>query len=189
MTTDGREQTTGLHMRGDILGLDGISTGTHGYDAIAIDTCDVLVIPIGAVLAGSLRNPDLVRELYHAFSAEIRSDQNLMLHMRSTGAGGRVAAFLLEMSMRFASRGFSANELQLPLSRREIGSMIGLELETVSRVFSRFAGLGLITVCLRKIVLLNRDGLRMIVAEPDGQKKPSKQWPQELNGSVVVYEK
>jgi CRP/FNR family transcriptional regulator len=166
LSEDGREQTTGLHLRGDILGLDAVATGAYHCDAIALEECDVLAIPFDVVIACSQRNAALVREFHQAFSAEIRSDRNLMLTMRSVHAAGRVAAFLLEMSARFASRGFSASRLQLRLTREEIGSMLGLTLETVSRALSRFAQSGLITVCLREIVLLDVDGLRDVIAKP-----------------------
>lgn len=170
VSEDGREQTTGLHLRGDILGLDAVATGVHGCDAVALDACDVLTIPYDAAIETSQHNPDLVRELYQAFSAEIRRDRELMLNMRSLPAAGRVAGFLLEMSARFASRGFSATELQLRLTRQEIGNMLGLELETVSRAFSHFAQLGLISVCLREIVLLDREALQDIIAPEAGAR-------------------
>jgi len=168
VSEDGREQTTGFHLRGDVLGLDAVATGAYGCDAIALDLCDVLTIPYDAVIANGQRNPDLIRELHRAFSSEIRSDRDLMLSMGSLAAEGRVAAFLLEMSQRFGSRGFSATHLQLRLTRQEIGSLLGLKLETVSRAFSRFARLGLITVHLREIMLLDCDGLREVIAQPGG---------------------
>ena len=168
VSEDGREQTTGLHLRGDILGLDAGAAGTYGCNAIALDGCEVLEIPYDAVIAHGQRNPELMHELHRAFSAEIRNDRDQMLSMGNLPAEGRVAAFLLEMSLRFASRGFSATALQLHLTRQEIGSMLGLKLETVSRAFSRFARLGLITVYLREIVLLDRDGLLDITAQPAG---------------------
>ena len=171
LSAEGREQIIGLHLRGDILGLEAVATGTCGCDAIALDTCDVLALPYEVLIECSQGNPELVRELHQAFSAQIHNDRALMLSMGSLPAAGRVAAFLLEMSRRFASRGFSATQLQLLLSREEIGSMLGLKLETVSRAFSRFAQLGLITVCLREIVLLNRDGLLDVIAQPAGAKR------------------
>ena len=166
VTEDGRERTTGLHLRGDILGMDAIVTATHGCDAIALDACEVLTVPYDTVLLHCQRNPDLAHELLRAFSAEIRSDRELMLSMSTYSAEGRVATLLLEMSCRFASRGLSATKLQLHLTRQEIGSMLGLTLETVSRAFSRLARLGLITVCLRDIVLLDREGLFDITTLP-----------------------
>ena len=171
VSEDGRERTTGVHLRGDILGLDAIATGMHGCDAVALDGCEVLAIPYGTLLAHCQKNADLVQELHRAFSAEIRSDRDLMLSMTNASAEGRVASFLLEMSLRFASRGFSATQLQLHLTRQEIGSMLGLKLETVSRVFSRLAKMGLITVCLRDIVLLDLEGLLDISTPPGGTER------------------
>lgn len=165
---DGDEQTIGFHLRGDILGLDAVATRSYGWDAIAIDDCEVLTIPYDAVIAHSQSNPDMAIELHRAFSAEIRRDRDLMLNQNRLLADGRVAAFLLEISHRFASRGFSATEIQLRLTREEIGSMLGLKLETVSRAFSRFAKLELISVYLRDIVLLDCDGLLDIIAEQAG---------------------
>ena len=165
-SADGQEQTLGLHLRGDILGLDAVASGSHGCDAVALDTCDVLALPYEAVVEHSQRSPALIRELMHAFSAEIHADRELMGNMRGLSATGRVAAFLLDMSARFAARGFSATQIQLRLSRQEIGSILGLELETVSRVFSRFAQLGLLSVCLREIVLLDRDRMCNLITQP-----------------------
>lgn len=159
---DGREQITGFHLRGDILGLDAIATGTYACDAIALDVSDVLVIPYEAVMAESARNPLLLRELHSAFSAEIRSDRDHMFTIGSRGAEGRVAAFLIEMSERFGARGFSATKLQLRMTRQEIGSLLGLKLETVSRALSNFAKLGLISVNLRDVDLIDRAGLAAV---------------------------
>ena len=168
VSEDGREQTTGFHLRGDILGLDAVATGTYGSDAIALDLCDVLAIPYEAVIANGQRNPDLVRELHRAFSSEIRSERDLMLSLGSLAAEGRVAAFLLEMSQRFGARGFSPTDLQLRLTRQEIGSLLGLKLETVSRAFSHFAKLGMISVHLRRVVLLRTDRLREVIGHSSG---------------------
>lgn len=165
VTENGAQQTTGFHLRGDILGLDAVATDHHVCDAVALDTCDVLAIPYDIVIACSQRNPDQVSELYRAFSAEIRSDREHMLNIRNLPAAGRVAAFLLETSVRLAARGFSATKLTMRLTREEIGSMLGLKLETVSRTFSRFAQLRLIDVCIREITLLDSAGLRDVVTQ------------------------
>jgi CRP/FNR family transcriptional regulator len=172
VSEDGMEQVIGLHFGGDILGLEAMAAGMHGCDAVALDICDVLILPIDTVIEQSQRRPALMRELMLAFSGEIRVVLDSIGGMRCLPATGRVAAFLLEMSTRCASRGFSATHLQLRLTRQEIGSMLGLELETVSRAFSRFAQLGLISVRLREIVLLDPNGLQEFtahIAEPKRQ--------------------
>ena len=169
VSEDGCEQTTGFHLRGDVLGLDAIGSGSYGCDAIALDICDLIVVPFEAVIAQGMQSPQLVRELYSAFSAEIRSDREQMLSIGSLPAEGRVANFLLDMSRRFGSRGFSSTELQLRLTRQEIGSLLGLKLETVSRALSHFAKLGLIEVCLREITLVDVEGLHELVAGHDAR--------------------
>ena len=170
VSEDGCEQTIGLQLRGDILGLDALATGVYGCDAVTLDACDILAIPFDALIASSQKNPALVREIYQVFSAEIRADRDLMHTIRRLTAMGRVAAFLLDMSARFASRGFSGTHLQLRLTRREIGSMLGLELETVSRAISHLAQSGLIAVNHRDILLLDRDALDAFIKDAGGQK-------------------
>jgi CRP/FNR family transcriptional regulator len=171
VSEDGREQTIGIHLRGDILGLEALATGTHSCDAMAVDACDVVAIPFDALLGNGQKNPALVHEVYKAFSAEINADRKLLHNMRSLNAAGRVASFLLDLSARAASRGFSATKLQLRLTRQEIGSMLGLEFETVSRTLSQFAQLGLISVYFREIVLLDHDAIADIMAQPAGQSR------------------
>ncbi|MEQ1515930.1 MAG: helix-turn-helix domain-containing protein [Usitatibacteraceae bacterium] len=175
---EGREQTTGLHLPGDVLGLDGLADGTHWSGAVALDDCEVIAIPYAVLIAQSHRDPALVQELYRAFGAEIQSFRALMLNMRTLHATARVGAFVLEMSRRFEQRGLSPTHFELHLTRQEVGSMLGLEMETVSRAFSRFAELGLITIYLRDVVLLDIDGLRALVERRDASHVTEK------NGAV-----
>ena len=171
VSEDGVEQIIGLHLGGDILGLEAMAAGVHGCDAVALDICDVLILPLDVVIEQSRFRPALMRELMCTFSGEIRVALDLIGSIRSLPATGRVAAFLLEMSARCASRGFSATHLQMRLTRQEIGSMLGLELETVSRAFSRFAQSGLISVRLREIVLLDPHGLSALAAQTAAPKR------------------
>ncbi|MFN7887344.1 MAG: helix-turn-helix domain-containing protein, partial [Betaproteobacteria bacterium] len=76
----------------------------------------------------------------------------------------RLAAFLLNLSQRFEARGYSRTEFVLRMTRAEIGSFLGLKLETVSRVLSRFAGENLIEVNQKHVRITNPDGLRHIVS-------------------------
>lgn len=164
MSEDGREQVAGFHLRGDMLGLDAVVTSKHACDAIALDVCDVMAIPYESLVGRGRQNVEVLHELHRGFGIDIRNDLNHMLCMGSLAAEPRVAAFLLEMSRRFGARGFSATELQLRLTRSEIGSLLGLKMETVSRAFSHFSRTGLISVCMREIVLLDRKGLADLVA-------------------------
>lgn len=156
---DGREQILGFPMPGDIVGMEAIDGGTHSTTVIALDLCAVIEIPFEAIEAVAAENPAVARFLYHRMSAALRDEHGWMAALGLLNADERVAAFLLDLSQRFSARGFSARRFMLRMTRAEIGSFLGLTLETVSRVFSRFQKLGLLKVTRRDIELLDMTAL------------------------------
>ena len=64
---------------------------------------------------------------------------------------------------RLHARGFSQSELILRMTREEIGSYLGMKLETVSRTFSKFVEEGIIEVKQRYVHIKNTDALKQIV--------------------------
>ena len=138
---DGRDQVTGFHMAGEVLGMDGIASDNHMADVIALEDSEVCVIPYGR-----LEDPSLQRQLHKVMSRELVRDQGVMMLLGTMRAEERLAAFLLNLSQRFVARGYAPNEFHLRMTRDEIGSYLGLSLETVSRLFSRFHDEGLIAV-------------------------------------------
>ncbi len=157
---DGREQVTGFQMAGEIIGLDAISTDIHACEAVALEGSVVCELPFNKLEALSREIPTLQRHLHKIMSREIVRDQGIMLLLGSMRAEERLAAFLLNLSQRFAARGLSATQFQLRMSRQEIGSYLGLKLETVSRAFSHFQNKGLINVKVRTIEIVNLAGLQ-----------------------------
>jgi CRP/FNR family transcriptional regulator len=155
---DGRDQVTGFHMAGEILGLDGIGTGSHAADVIALEDSEVCIIPYSR-----LEQPSLQRQLHKLMSRELVRDQGVMTLLGTMRAEERLAAFLLNLSQRFVARGFSPREFHLRMTRDEIGSYLGLSLETVSRLFSRFQDEDLITVQQKHICILDVPGLRAVM--------------------------
>lgn len=156
---DGREQILGFPMPGDIVGMEAIDAGTHSTTVIALDLCAVVEIPFEAIEALAAENPAVARFLYHRMSAALRDEHGWLAALGLLNADERVAAFLLDLSNRFSARGFSARRFMLRMTRAEIGSFLGLTLETVSRVFSRFQKLGLLKVTRRDIELLDMAAL------------------------------
>lgn len=156
---DGREHVTGFQMAGDIVGMDAISSDVHPCDAIALEDCDICELPYAQLEALSRSLPALHRHLNKLLSREIVRDQNVMMLLGSMRAEERLAAFLLNLSERFAARGYSASQFQLRMSREEIGSYLGLKLETVSRALSHFQESGLIIVHVKSIHILDPNGL------------------------------
>ena len=164
---DGRSQVTGFQMAAEMLGLDGIGTDHHTCNAVALEDSDVCVIPFDR-MTGLLREIGPLQSHFHKMmSREIVRDHRVMMLLGTMRSEERLAAFLINLSKRFTTRGFSAAEFNLRMTREEIGSYLGLKLETVSRAFSRFHEAGLISVQQKRIRILDPDALqRMLSASP-----------------------
>ncbi len=163
---DGRDQVTGFQMAGELLGLDGISSDRHACDAVALEDSQVCVIPYGQLEELSRDFTELQHQFHKIMSREIVRDHGVMLLLGSMRAEERLAAFLLNLTRRLQARGFSASSLVLRMTREEIGSYLGLKLETVSRTFSKFQDDGLLEVKQRQITVLDPAGLRRLVSSP-----------------------
>lgn len=161
---DGRGQVIGYHMPGDIVGLDGMATDRHVSRATALEDTEVCVLPFDRLDMLAQRVPALSQNLRRLLAREITRDRSFMLLLGTTRAEERVAAFLLDLAARHRLRGYSSTRFLLRMTREEIGSHLGLKLETVSRLFSRFADEGLILVNGRVIRLLDRLALSQIVS-------------------------
>lgn len=160
MREDGRHQITGFQLAGEFLGLDAIASGVHQTDAIALENSVVCALPYAELerLADSLRE---VRDyLNQAMSEEISREAGLLMLMGNLSAEERVAAFLVNLSDRYAMRGYSPLEFNLRMNREEIGCYLGMKLETVSRMLARLHERGLIDLQARQIRIRDLHGLR-----------------------------
>ena len=160
---DGRDQVTGFQMTGEVLGLDGISGEQHSCNAIALEDSEVCVIPFSRLEELSRQVESLQHQFHKIMSREIVRDHGVMMLLGSMRAEERLAAFLLNLTQRLQARGFSASSLILRMTREEIGSYLGLKLETVSRTFSKFQDDGLLEVKQRHIRILDEAGLRQLI--------------------------
>ncbi len=160
---DGRDQVTGFQMAGELLGLDGISTEHHTCNAIALEDSEICAIPFSRLEVLSREIHTLQHHFHKVMSREIVRDHGVMMLLGTMRAEERLAAFLLNLSQRFTARGFSHAEFYLRMTREEIGSYLGLKLETVSRAFSRFQEEGHIAVQQKHIRILNVNGLKALM--------------------------
>lgn len=160
---DGRDQVTGFQMAGEILGMDGISTEHHSCNAVALEDSEVCVIPFAKLEELSREINALQHNFHKVMSREIVRDHGLMMLLGTMRAEERLAAFLLNMSQRFMARGYSPQEFHLRMTREEIGSYLGLKLETVSRAFSKFQDEGYISVQQKHIRIIDIPGLRKLL--------------------------
>jgi CRP/FNR family transcriptional regulator len=160
---DGREQVTAFQMAGDLVGLDGIGSGRHEVDAVALDDAQVCVIRYAEFGRLALEAGPLLQQFHRAMSREIVRNHAVMLLLGNMNAEERLAAFLIDQTQRQRQRGLSGTSIMLRMSREEIGSYLGLKIETVSRTFSKFQANGLLFVRHRQIQVLDPVGLQLIV--------------------------
>ena len=161
---DGREQVTGFFMSGELMGMDGLGAGRYNGDAIALEDSDVCVMPFALIEEISREVPTLQRNLHSVLAREIVRDHGVMMLLGSMRAEERLATFLINLSKRFLRRGYSSSDFHLRMTREELGSYLGLELETVSRLFSQFQKDGLIEVNQKHVCILDIAGLERVLA-------------------------
>ena len=160
LTTDnGREQVIGFHLPGDFLGLQGIAGQRHACDALALEDAEVCAMRFEHVETLSRELPPVQHLFYRLMSSEILRETQAIVMLGSLRAEGRVAAFLLDLLDRLKARGFSETEMVLRMTREDIGSFLGLKLETVSRVLAKLSASGLIRVDNRHVRVLQREAL------------------------------
>ncbi len=151
----GEEHITGFYLPGELVGLSGMDTNAYPGSAQALDTTSICEIPFDQLDELSAQIPQLRRQLIRMMSREIRDDQQMMLLLSKKTAEERLATFLINLSVRISSGGFSTNQFRLNMSRGEIGNYLGLAMETVSRLFARFQESGLIKYTGKEVSILN----------------------------------
>jgi CRP/FNR family transcriptional regulator len=163
----GREQITGFFMSGELLGMDAVGSGRCESSAVALEDSNVCAMPLSLIEEIGREVPSLQRRLHLVLAREIVRDQGIMLLLGSMSAEERLAAFLLNLSRRFLRRGYSGSDFVLRMTREEIGSYLGLKLETVSRLFSAFHRDGLIDVQQKQVAIADIKGLERVLGRQE----------------------
>jgi CRP/FNR family transcriptional regulator len=168
---EGGEQVLGFHLPGEIIGLDAIEKDAHACSAKVLETSAICEVPFGRLEELTASIASLQHQMYRLLSKEIAHDTDMLLLLGKKSAEERLAAFLISMSKRLQKRGLSPTDFYLSMSRHEIGNYLGLAVETVSRLFTRFQDDGLMLVDRKHIQLLNLEALDALV----GGVGPSRQ--------------
>jgi CRP/FNR family transcriptional regulator, anaerobic regulatory protein len=158
----GNEQVLNFPMKGDLLGIDGIHDQHHASEATALTDCDLIVLPYKKFSAMGRVYPELEQAILHVLSRELVQKQAMVGRLSALSAEAKVARFLTNLGERFSDLGYSGKCFNLRMTRQELGSYLGLTLETVSRTLSAFNELGYITVDQRQICLLDIDALNTL---------------------------
>ena len=161
---NGEEQVTGFQMGGELLGMDAISADRHHCNAVALEDSEVCEIPFSSLQQLLADMPTLLRHFHRMMSQEITREQGVMLLLGNMQATQRFAAFIVNLASRYEARGYSSTKFQLRMSREEIGNYLGLTIESISRLLSKFKKSGLLKVSNREIELLNPARLKAITA-------------------------
>ena len=162
--SDGQEQVIGLHLPGELIGLDAIGENRHGCSAVALETTSLCEIPYDHLEPLSREIPGLQRHLFRLMSAEIQHDQCHMTVLARMPVENRLASFLINLAARYRLRGYSPNEFNLSMSRGDIANMLGMAMETISRLLGNFQEQGLVQVERKHIRLLDPAALRAIAS-------------------------
>ncbi|WP_126456971.1 fumarate/nitrate reduction transcriptional regulator Fnr [Sulfuriflexus mobilis] len=164
ITLDGKEQITGFHLTGEVLGLDAIDSSTHSCNAVALEKTEFCELPFDALEQLQRQLPSLQHDLACIMSREIRRDQSMLMMIGSTSAEQRLARFLLNLRERLLKRGFDGDQLRLPMTRQDIGNYLGLAFETVSRQLAHLQEIGMLHIDNKNIRLLDIGGLESLAA-------------------------
>jgi len=160
---DGEEHIISIKMPGDLLGLSDINNPQYTRSAIALETCSLCEIPYERFEQLTREITGLNHHILNMMSREIHQEQDRVTMCKKLSAEARLAGLLLTLSQRFAQRGFSASEFNLSMSRSDIANMLGLAVETISRLFSSFQEHGLVSVERKHVKLLDVHGLEQLM--------------------------
>lgn len=161
----GEEQVLGFYLPGEIIGFDAIHEKIHRANVVALDTSSVCGLSFDSVTDMARQLPQLQEELFRVMSLHIAE---LEASAADLSAEERIARLLCSLAGRFASRGYSAKEFNLSMSRRDIASNLRLATETISRVLARFQSAGIIRVNRKKVAILDEDKLKELARRDTG---------------------
>ncbi|GJL82270.1 MAG: electron transport regulator A [marine bacterium B5-7] len=168
-TEDGEEQIVGFHMPGELIGFDGVDA-VHNCTVVCLERSSVCELPLNDLEELSREVPSLHREVYTVMRREISQEQSMLLLLARRTAESRLATFLISLSSRLGSRGFSESEFNLSMSRHDIANYLGLAAETISRLISKFQENGILAVNRRRVIILDRAALTDKIGHQSGVK-------------------
>lgn len=159
-TADGREQIVGVVYPSDFIGRPFGGTAQHSVTALSDAQLCLFTRPAFDSFAHDY--PQLQHELLERTLTELDRARGWMLALGRKSASERVATFLLDMAERLGESGVrSAHQrFDLPLTRQQMGDLLGLTIETVSRQLTRLRQAGIIDLPDRRtVVILDRGAM------------------------------
>lgn len=162
----GHVQITGFFLPGEIVGLDGMLDGQHDSNAMALEDSEVCVVKLSDIDRVGMYVPTLQQQIRRLMSKEIVRSHQVLLALGSMRSEQKLASFLFNLSQRLSALGYSSTDFVMRMSREEIGNYLGLTIETVSRLFSRFTRDGLIQVNHKEVHILDLNAIKELAGQP-----------------------
>ena len=182
----GNEQVLSFPMKGDLFGVDGIHTKRYASEAVALSNCDLILLPFKKLTALGRTHAEFEHAMYSVMSRELVREQSMVSMLGALSAEARVARFLVSLSERYAEMGYSSKLFNLRMTRHEIGSYLGLTLETVSRTLSAFNEIGLISVDQRSIGIKDIDALKTLRRLPPSSSRSKQLAARKMKAATAV---
>jgi len=167
---EGEQQVVGFHLPGELMGLDAMGSGKHACEAEALSPASVCEIPLNQLESICRQIPGLQHQLLRIIGQGINRDQAHIEMLGRRNAQERMAIFLHQLSERYRQLGRSGERFMIPMSREDIGSYLGLVIETVSRTLSKMQEDGLIEVNGREVIIRDLGTLHVLAHEAAPRK-------------------
>lgn len=163
ISDDGEHQITGFHFQGEILGLDGVGRGEQVYNVDALETASVCELPYHAFEKLMAQVPELHKEFIRAASRELAREKSRMMVLGKMHAERKLAEFFLDLERTLYAKGKPLGQFTLSMTRHDIANYLGLAVETVSRLLTRFQLAGIVTIQRRNVRIVDREKLQSLL--------------------------
>ena len=166
--TNGNEKIIDFPMKGEMVGLDGIAHGRFANSLKALTDSELIAIPLDFCRRQNVEGEVFRNHIISVLSQQLVNEQKSSFMISALPVDAKVAKFLLSLSFKFKSLGYSEKSFLLRMSREEIGSYLGVSLETVSRTISGLCKIGVLKKDNRSIEIINFDALKKLKRLPLG---------------------
>lgn len=159
MTEDGYEQVLAFSIRGELLAYDAMPLEQHPAAILALEDSTAFMIPHRKAKALMETVPGFASALCRAGGLTLMRSRELVDVLAAVSSDVRLARFLLLHGRRMRANGQSPRQFHLRMDRRELGSLLGVAHETVSRGFGTLAAMGFLHVNDRYVDIVDMAGL------------------------------
>ncbi len=155
---NGRTQIVRVLRTGDLFGFDGFAGESYNHTAIPLSEIEVCRLPLLDLTELKKQNPEIENTMMKRWIQHLREAEDMMLELGAKKAAERLASFLIRWC-----ENTNGGWVPLPLSRAEVGELLGLTIETVSRFLSDWKRQGFLNEQRGSIQLENVEALRKAI--------------------------